>query len=84
MPFISIAVDPVTEKVILTGFGETLEECGEHATRVDSPYCRTFDLLEEDLPTKLHEWLAACGLSKADRTNVMRGVGRELQSIIDG
>lgn len=84
MPYMTLAVDPLEQQVLVTGFGHTEDECRKHADRTDACYQRTFSLGDVDFPAKVAKWLLGCGLPKEESIRVIRKLGRVIGDIIDG
>lgn len=77
LPWITIAVDPVTDKVLIVGFGDTKEDCREHAGRVDTPYVRSFQI-NDDFGALLFGFLRDSGIPRSECTGIIQEIGRQL------
>lgn len=60
--YMSLALDPVSETIEITGFGKTQDECAKALVRSDFPYRRIFHLTDAAAGRNLYDWLRSCGL----------------------
>jgi hypothetical protein len=82
MLYLSLALDPLKESVLITGIGDSKEDCEQHATRTDYLYQRSFGL-DSEMPIQLHGWLKKCGLPESEARRIIRGVGDAMLEVLD-
>lgn len=79
MVFMTLAVDQIEQSVVVVGFAKTMLECRNHASRVTTPYVKTFEF-NDGLGSQINIWLQSCGVPSRESAEAIRGIGRELET----
>jgi hypothetical protein len=79
--WMTLAINPCEQRLIITGLAYSEAECVEHADRTDAPYVKSFDLSSNDAGDQIGNWLVTCGITRSEAGQVVRDLGAELTQL---